>query len=408
MSAQPHCLIIGGSHAGAQTAASLRQEGYSGAITLISNEPLLPYHRPPLSKGFLCGGKSDEELLIRPAAFYEKQSIQVRLSTTVTAVDPDQHVVHLDNGEQIQWTDLVLATGAQVRRLTVPGSDLPGVCYLRSRDDVLAIRQRLHDDARIVIIGGGYIGLETAAALRTSGHHVTVLEAQSRVLQRVTAEAISQFYTRVHREEGVVIELGAQLAAITGEDAVNGVVLADGRHLPADLVIAGIGVVPCTDLAQAMGLTVNDGIIVDAHGRTSHPDIHAAGDCTRHHHALYDRSLRLESVQNASDQARAVAQSICGKPQPYQALPWFWSDQYDLKLQIAGLSAGYDRVVVRGRTDEGRGFSAFYFQGERLLAIDAINRPKDFIIGKRLLSEGRRADPVRLADPDNELSSCFD
>lgn len=403
-----HCVIVGGSHAGAQAAASLRQEGWSGAISLVSAEPLLPYHRPPLSKGFLCGGKSDEELLIRPADFYARQNIAVHLDTRVTRIDPQANRVHCDNGLALDYSHLILATGAEVRRLHLPGSDLPGICYLRDRQDVLKIRQRLSPGGHAVIVGGGYIGLETAASLRQQGMQVTVLEALPRILQRVTAEQVSAFYTRVHREEGVEVVLDARLECFVGDDQVREVLLADGRRLPADLVVVGIGVLPNVELARQLGLEdLEQGIVVDEHARTALDNVHAVGDCTRHFNPLYDSWLRLESVQNASDQARIAALAICGKPTAYAALPWFWSDQYDLKLQIAGLSTGYDRVVLRGDSQAGRSFSAFYFRGERLLAVDAINRPKDFIVAKRFLAQGQSADPALLADESIDIQACF-
>ncbi|MFC5697445.1 NAD(P)/FAD-dependent oxidoreductase [Pseudomonas sp. GCM10022186] len=407
MSNPPHCIIVGGSHAGAQAAASLRQEGYTGAVTLISADGLMPYHRPPLSKAFLCADKGDEELLIRPAEFYERQNIEVRLGTRVSEVDAPTRSLLCDNGERLDYTQLILATGADVRRLALPGAELPGVCYLRTRDDVLKLREFMRPQGRAVIIGAGYIGLETAASLRKQSMQVTVLEAQSRVLQRVTAPEVSEFYSRVHREEGVEIILDAALECIVGEGRVEAVLLADGRRLPADLVVVGIGVLPNVELARQLGLDCDNGIVVDEQARTACPGVYAVGDCTRHHNPLYDAWLRLESVQNATDQARVAAQSICGKAAAYRALPWFWSDQYDLKLQIAGLSAGYDHVVIRGDYSQGRSFSAFYFHGDRLLAVDAVNRPKEFTFSKRFLAEGRTADPRLLADESVDFQACF-
>lgn len=407
MSNPSHCVIVGGSHAGAQAAASLRQEGYAGNITLVSADRLLPYHRPPLSKAFLCEGKGDEELLIRPAEFYAKQHIDVRLGTWVTAVDAQNRTLSCDDGTRLEYTQLILATGAEVRRLAVPGAELDGVCYVRTHDDVLNLRRFIKAGGRAVIVGAGYIGLETAASLRKQDMQVTVLEAQSRVLQRVTAEQVSAFYCRVHQEEGVEIVLDAALECIEGDSGVEAVLLADGRRLPADLVVVGIGVLPNVQLARQMGLDCEHGIVVDEQARTGCPGVYAVGDCTRHHNPLYDSWMRLESVQNATDQARVAAQSICDKPASYRALPWFWSDQYDLKLQIAGLSAGYDHVVIRGDHSQGRSFSAFYFRGERLLAVDAVNRPKEFTFSKRFLAEGRTADPRLLADESVDFQACF-
>lgn len=402
-----HCIIIGGSHAGAQAAASLRQEGFAGAITLISNEPLLPYHRPPLSKAFLCADKGDDELLIRPAEFFDKQDIQVLLNTEVSRVDRQRRQVLCADGRELTYSHLILATGARARRLQLPGSELAGVCYLRDRQDVLGIREYLRPGARAVIIGAGYIGLETAASLRQQGMQVTVLEAQQRVLQRVTAEQVSAFYQRVHAEEGVQILHDVRIECLTGEQRVEAVVLADGRCLPADLVVVGIGVQPNVELAEQMELELDDGILVNEFARTSCEHVYAIGDCTRHFNPLYQRWLRLESVQNASDQARIAALAICDKPTAYRALPWFWSDQYDLKLQIAGLSSGYDQVVVRGDPDQGRSFSVFYFREGQLLAVDAVNRVKEFTFTKRFLSDGRNAAPELLADESNDIQACF-
>jgi 3-phenylpropionate/trans-cinnamate dioxygenase ferredoxin reductase subunit len=402
-----HAVIIGASHAGAQLAANLRQQGWDGAISLLGDEAMPPYHRPPLSKDYLSGDKHSDQLLIRPGTFYEKSGIDLLLGTRVTGIDREARTLTLHDGATVPYTRLALATGAQVRRLDVPGVDLDGVFYLRDLGDVDRIRAYLGPGKRAVIIGGGYIGLETAASLRKQGLEVTVLEAQSRVLQRVTAPEISAFYSRVHAEEGVEIRTGAAVTAIQGEGAVAGVSLSDGAYLAADLVIIGIGVLPATDLAEAAGLEVDNGIVVDEYARTSDRDIVAAGDCTNHHNPIYDLKLRLESVQNATDQARTAAATLCGKLEPYRALPWFWSDQYDLKLQIAGLSLGYDNVVLRGNADRGRSFAAFYFSGDRLLAVDAVNRPKEFMATRRALTQGLSADPEALADEGADIQQLF-
>ncbi|WP_321884671.1 NAD(P)/FAD-dependent oxidoreductase [Paraburkholderia bannensis] len=404
-----HCVIVGGGHAVAQLTASLRQEGWSGPISLVSAEAVLPYHRPPLSKAFLCGADSDDSLLIRPRDFYEKQSIDVRLGVRATAIDRGARRVTLDDGTALGYDKLVLATGAQVRRLDAPGATLANVFYLREIADVHALRAAVRPGARAVIVGGGYIGLETAASLRKHGLDVSVLEAQSRVLQRVTAPEVSAFYARVHEEEGVRLLTGVAIEAIEGDDQgrVRGVRLRDGRWLDADLVIVGVGVLPAAALATQSGLKVDNGIVVNEHARTSDTDIYAIGDCTRHFNPLYARWLRLESVQNANDQARAAALALCGKPEAYRALPWFWSDQFDLKLQIAGLSEGFDDVVVRGDPRGTRSFAAFYYREGRLIAVDAVNRPKEFMLGKRALSAQQSADPQRIADESIDIKDCF-
>ncbi|WP_321960552.1 NAD(P)/FAD-dependent oxidoreductase [Paraburkholderia sp. J7] len=402
-----HCVIVGGGHAVAQLAASLRQEGWTGPVTLVSAEAVLPYHRPPLSKTFLCGNDSDDTLLIRPREFYEKQAIDVRLGVRARAIDRDTRRVTLDDGTSLAYDKLVLATGAHVRRLNVPGDSLANVFYLREIADVHALRQAIVPGARAVIVGGGYIGLEAAASLRKLGLDVTVLEAQSRVLQRVTAPEVSAFYTRVHEEEGVRLLTGVAVEAIEGEGRVRGVRLGDGRWLEADLVIVGVGVLPAVALAEQAGLKIDNGIVVNEHARTSDPDIYAIGDCTRHFNPIYARWLRLESVQNANDQARTAALALCGKPAPYRALPWFWSDQFDLKLQIAGLSEGFDDVVTRGDPRNGRSFAAFYYRQGRLIAVDAVNRPKEFMMSKRFLAEQQSADPQRVADESIDIKDCF-
>jgi 3-phenylpropionate/trans-cinnamate dioxygenase ferredoxin reductase subunit len=294
-----------------------------------------------------------------------------------------------------------------VRRLPVPGESLRNVLYLREIVDVHALRAAVVPGGQAVVVGGGYIGLEAAASLRKLGMEVTVLEAQPRVLQRVTAPEVSAFYTRVHEEEGVRVLTQVSVAALEGDAQVRAVRLADGRRLDADLVVVGVGVLPASALAQEAGLDVDNGIVVNEHARTNDEHIYAIGDCTRHYNPIYRRWLRLESVQNASDQARTAALALCGKPTPYRALPWFWSDQYDLKLQIAGLSEGFDEVVMRGDPRSGRSFAAFYFHDGRLIAVDAVNRPKEFMLSKRLLAEGKSADPRRIADETIDLKDCF-
>ena len=402
-----HCIIIGASHAAAQLVSSLRQEGWEGKISLIGDEPNLPYHRPPLSKAFFVGEKSEDELLIRAADFYEKNKVDLLLGSRVTKIDRDAKKITLEDGAEISYTKLALTTGARVRKIPFTGSELAGVFYMRDLNDVKQTHKFTAPGKSAVIIGGGYIGLETAASLRKIGMKVTVIEAMSRVLQRVTAPEVSAFYTRVHTEEGVDIRTEAGVDAIVGEKHVEGVRLADGTTVPADLVIIGVGVIPNIELAEAAGITIDNGIAVNEFATTNDPDIVAAGDCTNHYNPIYDRKLRLESVQNATDQAKIAAKSICGKPEAYNALPWFWSDQYDLKLQIAGLSQGFDQVIIRGDSEQGRSFAAFYFSEGRFIAVDAINRPKEFMMSKRALTSGQIADPLKLADESIEIKDVF-
>jgi 3-phenylpropionate/trans-cinnamate dioxygenase ferredoxin reductase subunit len=402
-----HCVIIGGSHAAAQLAPCLRQAGWEGKISIISEEAFPPYHRPPLSKSFLDGSMPLEKMHIRPVQYYQKHNIDLILGSSVTAIDREKKQVVLHDGGTIGYTKLAITTGAKVRRIELVGSQLDGVHYLRDIGDVDQIKHFVGKGKSTVIIGGGYIGLETAASLRKLGMEVTVLEAMPRVLQRVTTEEISAFYTRIHTEEGVKIITDASVQSIEGSKHAESVKLADGTELKADLVIIGVGVIPATSLAEEAGLEVGNGIIVDEYARTSDHNIVAAGDCSFHHNPIYGRDLRLESVQNANDQAKVAANTICGKLEAYKALPWFWSDQYDLKLQIAGLSQGFDQVIIRGSTETGRSFAAFYLSEGKLLAVDAINRPKEFMLCKRALSNEVTVDCNLLADESIDIKTVF-
>ncbi|MDH1440424.1 FAD-dependent oxidoreductase [Pseudomonas sp. GD03721] len=400
------CIIIGASHAAAQLAPSLRQEGWEGDIIVIGDEQTVPYHRPPLSKTYLLAEKSVDDLLIRPAAIYTKNAISFRLGQRVSSIDPAGQTVTLDGGETLSYDKLALCTGARVRQVNLPGSDLAGVHYLRTLKDVDGIREHTGTDKHAVIVGGGYIGLETAAALRKIGMQVTVLEMAPRVLARVTATQVSAFFQRIHAEEGVTIRTDTQVSGFEGSGQVSAVLCSDGSRLPADLVIVGIGVIPNTELAASAGLDVDNGILVDELARTSDPHIVAAGDCTNHPSERYGR-LRLESVPNASEQAKTAAATICGKCKPHQSLPWFWSDQYDLKLQIAGLNQGYDQVVIRGDLEHSRSFAAFYLQAGKLIAADCVNRPQEFMLSKRLIASGTIVNTEQLADDSIEVKALM-
>ena len=401
------CVIVGASHAGTQLALSLRQGGWEGRIVLAGDEPVKPYQRPPLSKDVLSGAKSMEQILIRPDAVLENAGIEFMLGRRVETIDRTRKILYLDNGETQDYDKLALTLGAHPSTIPLTGTDKYGVHYLRKLADVEKIRPLIGEGKSAVIIGGGYIGLEAGAVLRQTGMTVTVLEALPRVLQRVTAPVVSTFYQRLHDEEGLWVVTGALVTSIEGEDQVERVHCADGSEIDADLVIIAVGVLPNTELAARAGLDVEDGILVDEFARTSDPDIVAAGDCTRHFNPIYQRRVRLESIQNAMDQAKTAAETLNGDPQPYHALPWFWSEQYDVKLQIAGLSQGYDNVVLRGDPETGRSFAVFYFEGERLLAVDAINRPGEFMIGKKLLMAGARVDKEKLADENIPVKSLY-
>jgi len=401
------CIIIGASHAAAQLAPALRQEGWEGEILVIGDEPQLPYHRPPLSKSVLSGDKTTDSLSIRPAAFYEKNDIQFRHGR-VSRIDRDAKSISLRGGEKLDYDKLALCMGARVRKVPLQGAELQGVHYLRNIADVESIQNRVEKDKNVVIIGGGYIGLETAAALRKQGMNVVVLEMAPRILQRVAAPEISDFYTRIHTEEVVNIQTNVTIKSIVGKTRVEKVICTNGKEFAADLVIIGVGVLPNTELAQEAGIKVENGIIVDESCRTNDPDIVAAGDCCNHFNKRYQRRIRLESVPNASEQGKTAAATICGVQKEYNALPWFWSDQYDLKLQIAGLSQGYDQVVIRGGILTGRSFAAFYFLEGQLISAECVNRPKEFMLSKKIIAEKLYIKPERLSDESIEVKELLD
>ncbi len=389
-------VIVGGGQAGAQTALSLRQQGFSGRITIIGQEPVLPYERPPLSKDFLKGAVTRERLFMRPAETYAAQDISIRLGETATAVDRGAHLVRLGQGENVAYEKLVFATGGRVRTLDVPGADLPGVHYLRTIADVEVYRDRLTAGARIVLVGGGYVGLEAAAVAAARGCNVTVIEVMDRVLARVTAPEISKFYAQVHRGHGVDIQTGIGVTRFSGDHRVRRVHCGD-LVFDADLVVIGIGIVPNAEVAQAAGLEVSDGIVVDDCTRTADPDIYAVGDCSNHPSALYGGRQRVESVPNALGQGKACAAAILGKTEPFTEVPWFWSDQYDLKLQMNGISRDGDHMIIRGDM-AARKFSACFLRDGVFVACQAVNLAKDFIQSKKLIAARMRPDPTRLAD----------
>jgi 3-phenylpropionate/trans-cinnamate dioxygenase ferredoxin reductase subunit len=398
-------LIIGASHAGAQCAISLRQSGFDGDITLIGDETEIPYHRPPLSKGFLSGSQATEELSLRPASVYENANITLKLGTRVVKINRAKKTITTDKNETLPYSRLILATGARVRKLPILGAEKARVFYLRDAVDVRKIKDTLPETKRAVIIGGGYIGLETAASLRKLGIQVTVLEAMHRILQRVTAPIMSDFYRRIHTEEEVNIVEGESANRITEASEQLIVNTKSGAHYEADIVIIGIGVIPNTELAKDAGLEVENGIVINEFCQTLDKNIYAIGDVTWHHNPIYDVHLRLESVPNATEQAKTAALHINGAEKPYKSLPYFWSDQFDLKLQIAGLSEGYDDIIIRGDKDKGRSFSAFYFKGTTFIAVDAVNDPRAFMFAKTVLNKGQNLDKTALANLETELRS---
>jgi 3-phenylpropionate/trans-cinnamate dioxygenase ferredoxin reductase subunit len=391
------CVIIGASHAAAQLATSLRQQGWAGPIRMIGDEGGPPYQRPPLSKAFLSGEKDADSLVIRPTAFYAKHEIDY-IPGRVTAINRADKILTLADGSEQRYDKLALCTGNRVIRLPIQGETLGGVHYLRTLADVEGIRRDLSETRRVVIIGGGYIGLETAASLRKQGIDVVVLEMAERVLQRITAPEVSAFYHRIHSEAGVLIQTGITATAFEGEERVERVVCADGSSYPAEMVIVGIGVTPNSELAEAAGLEIDNGIVVDEYCQTQDADIVAAGDCANQWDPRSGQRRRLESVPSAVEQAKTAAATLCGERTPQISLPWFWSDQYDLKLQMAGLNQGYDQVVIRGAVDSGRSFAAFYFRQGQLIAADCVNRAPEFMLAKKLLSQKQTPDLTRLAD----------
>jgi 3-phenylpropionate/trans-cinnamate dioxygenase ferredoxin reductase subunit len=383
-------LIVGAGHAGSELAVAARQAGWEGPITLLGEEQRLPYHRPPLSKAFLCGKQEADALMLRPQAAYDQARVTLRLGARMEHIDRTAHRITLADGTQLAYAKLALCTGGRPRPLVCEGIDADhppaNLLYLRTQADAEAIQARLKPGARLVVIGGGYVGLEVAASALALGASVTLLEAQPRVLARVAGPALSSFYESVHRAAGVDLRTGVAVSRVeTADGLISAVHCADGASFPADVVVAGLGMLVNLEAAREAGLADEGGIPVDENACTRDADIMAAGDCTLHPSALYGRQLRLESVPNALEQARAAAGWLGGKPKPYRSVPWFWSDQYDLKLQMAGLSQGYERCVLRGDPGK-RSFSAFYLQGERVLAVDAVNRPAEFMLTKRLLA----------------------
>jgi 3-phenylpropionate/trans-cinnamate dioxygenase ferredoxin reductase subunit len=397
-------VIVGAGQAAVQAAATLRQDGFAGHIVLIGDEAHLPYQRPPLSKKFLAGDLEAHRLYLRPDAFFTDAGIELMLGHRVTAIHRETSEVLLGNGTTVPYDKLLVTIGSRVRRLTVPGEDLPGVYYLRTIDDVLGIRAKFGSGARLVVVGGGYIGLEAAAVAINNGLKVTVLEMESRIMARVTSPEMSAFYDKVHRDAGVDIRLGERVTSFEGTDTLQSVTCADGMQIEADLAIVGIGIAPNCEMASEAGLACDNGIVVDEFSTTNDPNIFAAGDCANHPNDLVGRRIRLESVQNAIDQAKAAAFAMNGHPHPYTEVPWFWSDQYDLKLQIAGLSEGYDETVLRGDPASHQ-FAMFYLKKGVLISVDAVNAVPEFVVGKKLIGAKARIAPTDLADMSQSMKA---
>ena len=389
-------IIAGAGHAGGQTAISLRQAGYEGRIVVCGDEPAPPYQRPPLSKKYLSGELALERVFLRPESFYSRNDIELRLGNAVREIDREGRTVRLEDGDSLAFTDLVVATGSRPRRLDAPGADLGNIFYLRTLADSDVIRNALVAGRRLAVVGGGYIGLEIASTARGLGLEVCVIEAADRILGRVTAPEMSAYYTSAHRARGVDIRLSTSIAAFEGDGTVEAVDCGD-ETIPADVVVVGIGIVPEQELAASAGIRCDDGIVVDERCATSADHVYAVGDCTRHPNPVLGRTLRLESVHNALEQARTAAANIAGTPTKYEQVPWFWSDQFDLKLQMVGMSQGYDTIVQRGSMDADD-FAMFYLKDGVLIAVDAVNRPREFMACRKLVPERPRIDPAKLAD----------
>jgi 3-phenylpropionate/trans-cinnamate dioxygenase ferredoxin reductase subunit len=397
-------VLVGGGHAAAAFANSVRRAGYEGRVVLVSDEPVPPYHRPPLSKKYLADGLAVEQILIRAPAWYEQQKVELRLGQRAESIDRAAQRLHLAGGETLAYSRLVLMTGSRPRRLPAAiGGDLQGVLLMRSLADADALGPHLVAGRRLLVVGGGYIGLEAAAVAVGKGLQVTLLEAAPRILQRVAAPATSDYFRALHTARGVDLREGVALRRLLADGGrVCGAELEDGSRIDADAVLVGIGVLPNVELAEAAGLEVDNGIVVDALCQTSDPRILAAGDCCSFDYR--GQRIRLESVQNANDQAATAAHTVAGQPKPYAALPWFWSDQYDCKLQIAGLNSGYDQAVVRpGKTERSR--SIWYYREDQLLAVDAIADPAAYVVAKKLLERGGSVPPAQAADPASEFRS---
>jgi 3-phenylpropionate/trans-cinnamate dioxygenase ferredoxin reductase subunit len=398
-------VVVGGGQAGAQAVDTLRREGFAGRLLLICDEPELPYQRPPLSKRYLSGELTAERLPFRHRAFYEEHRVELRLGLQAVALDPRARRVELADGEALGYDRLLLCLGSTARRLTCPGADLPGLFYLRTVADVAPIRAAVKPGSHVVIVGGGYIGLETAATCRQMGCEVTVLELADRVMNRVVAPSVSQFFAQEHRARGIRILCDTRVTRLEGTGRIERVVCADGSEIAADAVIVGVGAIATTALASDAGLACNDGIIVDEYCRTQDEAIFAAGDCTNHPSLRFGRRVRIESVDNAFEQAKTAALNLLDRKIAHDRVPWFWSDQFDSKLLIAGLSQDYDQQVLRG-DPASRSFSVCYLKGSELIAVEAINHSQDYMAARKLIADRAQMNPTKLANPNVSLKEA--
>ena len=398
-------VVIGGSYAGIQAALTARENGYSKPVTVIADEDWLPYLRPPLSKDFLLDATTEQHLMMRDHAFFENQNIELVLGKRATEIDRQAQYVTVNDGSTLRYDSLVIATGSRARHISVPGAECDGVCYLRSLTDAIDLKARLKQAAEIVVIGDGFIGLEVASSAAKLGKTVTVVESAARILERAISPLVSSYLLDIHAQHGVKIILGDTVTSMERNGTrVAGVRLASGTRLPADLVLVGIGGIANDELAGAAGLNCRNGIVVDEHGQTEAPDIYAAGDCTTHYNRFAEGWIRLESVQNAQDQAKAAGLAIADSHAPYESVPRFWSDQYDVKLQMVGLCAQFDQMAVRGPIEGGR-FSVFYYKKSKLIAADSINRPGDQMAARRLIAKGVSPSPDEAKDESFDLKT---
>lgn len=399
-------VVVGTGQAGGWTARTLRDEGYDGRIVVVGEEPFPPYERPPLSKELLFGDMPVEKTYVFPQAMYADKNIELRLGIRAVAVDAQAHTVMLAGGETIAYDKLMLATGSRPRPLPVPGTELASVFMLRTIADTESIRHAIQPGESVAVVGGGWIGLEIAAGARKLGAKVTVVEALDRLCARAVTPDLSAFLKAAHEAQGVDIRLNAAVTRIEGRDRAEAVVLADGTRIPATVVVVGIGIVPNVELAAEAGLAIDNGIVVDAHGQTSHPDVYAAGDVANQPNNILGRRIRLESWENAQNQAIAAAKSMLGKGAPFAEIPWFWSDQFDLNIQLVGLPVVWDQAVTRGSADA-RQFITFYLKDGRIEGAAAINSARDVRFVRRLMAAGRPLDPARLADPAVKLQDLL-
>jgi 3-phenylpropionate/trans-cinnamate dioxygenase ferredoxin reductase subunit len=398
-------VIVGAGQAGAQATDTLRRNGFAGRLVLVGDESVLPYQRPPLSKAFLSGELSSDRLPFRHQAFYDEHRVELMLGVRATRLDLVNHRLSLSTGQDVEYDRLLLCTGATARGLSCPGAELPGIHYLRTIADVLLIQSGLKEGARLVVIGGGYIGLETAATARKLGCEVTVLEMADRIMNRVVASSVSEYFAHEHRAQGVTIICNTRVVRLEGVDRIQRVVCSDGSSYEADLLIVGVGSLPQTSLAQGAGLDCENGIVVDEYCRTSDPDVFSAGDCTYHPSLRFSQRVRLESVDNAFEQSKTAALNVLGKTCVHDRVPWFWSDQYSNKLLIAGLSHGYDQQVTRGDPATGA-FSVCYLRHGEMIAVECINSTKDHMAARKLIADRARPSLAKLADSTVSLKDC--